>query len=180
MVQVGEQLQLLGDLVLGLDRDEPAEEELALQHAVPERDERAVEGQVLGGQGPSARMDDRIPRVKVDRRPGDRQGGDALGPKVASHRLFGRFFTANRLARAQRFFDKWGAGAILLGRFVMGLRAAIFLTAGTLRMGFWRFFFWDSIAALISVPLWILLGYKASENWEEIHKRISGWVARAA
>jgi membrane protein DedA with SNARE-associated domain len=51
--------------------------------------------------------------------------------------------------------------------------------AGVSRMGFGRFFFWDSLAALISVPLWIWLGYAASQNWKAIHERISGWVAWA-
>ena len=37
LVQVGEELELLLELVLGLDGDEAAEDELALQHAVAER-----------------------------------------------------------------------------------------------------------------------------------------------
>jgi membrane protein DedA with SNARE-associated domain len=99
--------------------------------------------------------------------------GRKLGPRVAGHRLFGRFLTANRMARAQRFFDRWGAGAVLLGRFVMGLRAAIFLTAGTLRMSFARFFAVNLAGALLSVPLLVWLGAWAGEELPRVAAALS-------
>ena len=52
VVEVREQLELLGDLVLGLDRDEAVEHELALQDAAAERDDPLVEAQVVVGRAP--------------------------------------------------------------------------------------------------------------------------------
>src|SRR5574337_59388 len=41
----------------------------------------------------------------------------------------------------------------------MGVRAAMCLTAGVTRFPFWRFFLADLTAALLSVPLFIWMGY---------------------
>ena len=48
------------------------------------------------------------------------------------------------------------------------MRGALYLTAGLTRFPFWRFLILDFFAALISVPLWIWLGYEAGANWETI------------
>ena len=47
VTDMGQQLQLLADLVLRLDDDEAAEQELALEHAVALADQGAEEGQVV-------------------------------------------------------------------------------------------------------------------------------------
>ena len=80
VVDVGEQLQLTGDLVVGLDRDEAGEHVLAAQHATSGRDEPAVEGEVSPGRERLERcVDDRLAGMEVDRRAGDRQRVDPLG-----------------------------------------------------------------------------------------------------
>jgi hypothetical protein len=80
IVEVGEQLHLAGDLVVGLDRDEPGQHALSAQHATCGRDESAVEREVVTGcEPPERRMDDRLAGVEVDRRAGDRQRVDMLG-----------------------------------------------------------------------------------------------------
>ena len=76
---VGQQLQLLADLVLRLDDDEAAEQELALEHAVAVADEGAEEGQVVVAERLHAVVDDGTAGVEVDRRAGDGERVDALG-----------------------------------------------------------------------------------------------------
>lgn len=103
--------------------------------------------------------------------------GSRYGEAVLRRKFIARLMTPARVERVRRYYAKYGALTVFLARHVAGIRFPTFLMAGVSRMGFWRFFFWDSVSALISVPLWVLLGYKAAENWEEIHKRISGWIA---
>lgn len=102
--------------------------------------------------------------------------GFRYGEAVLRKKFIARLMTPARVERVRRYYARYGALTVFLARHVAGIRFPTFLMAGVSRMGFWRFFFWDGIAALISVPLWIVLGYKASQNWEEIHKRISGWL----
>ena len=79
VADVGQQLQLLADLVLRLDDDEAAEQELALEHAVALADQGAEEGQVVVAERLDALVDDGAAGVEVDRRAGDGERVDALG-----------------------------------------------------------------------------------------------------
>ena len=63
-------------------------------------------------------------------------------------------------------FERFGSWAVFFGRFVAGIRAVVFLTAGMSRFPVWKFLLLDLLAALLSVPLWIYLGLWAGENWE--------------
>src|SRR5262249_40618685 len=71
-----------------------------------------------------------------------------------------------KIARGERFFAKHGDRAVFLARFVVGVRAAVFLTSGFLRVSFVRFLIADFLAALLSVPFWIYLGYFLHANIE--------------
>ena len=55
-----------------------------------------------------------------------------------------------------------------MGRFVAGVRGAVFLTAGLTGFPLKRFIILDGLAALLSVPIWIAIGYKVGERWTEI------------
>lgn len=105
--------------------------------------------------------------------------GFRYGEAVLRRKFIARLMTPVRVERVRRYYARYGALTVFLARHVAGLRFPTFLMAGVSRMGFWRFLFWDGLAAFISVPFWIWLGFKFSENWEEIHKRISGWIAWA-
>ena len=64
---------------------------------------------------------------------------------------------------------------MFVARFLPGLRTAVFLSAGmSQRIAFLRFIALDGLAALISVPVWIGLGYYGAENREWL----LGWVHR--
>jgi membrane protein DedA with SNARE-associated domain len=52
-----------------------------------------------------------------------------------------------------------GTWFCFLGRFIVGVRAAMCLTAGATGFPLWRFFLADLAGAVISVPLFVLLGY---------------------
>jgi membrane protein DedA with SNARE-associated domain len=79
-----------------------------------------------------------------------------------------KVLTPKRQAKVQGYFDRYGSWAVFFGRFVAGIRGAVYLTAGMARFPLLRFILLDFLAALISVPVWIVLGYWAGKEWETV------------
>lgn len=68
-------------------------------------------------------------------------------------------FKPKRVQRARAYFRKYGDKIVFFARFFVGFRCIVFFMAGAMKMKGSRFLFLDGLAALISVPVWILLGY---------------------
>jgi membrane protein DedA with SNARE-associated domain len=85
--------------------------------------------------------------------------GRRWGRDVASHRSVSWLITPKRFAWATGEFHRYGMWFCFFGRFMMGVRAAMCLTAGATHFPYWRFFLADFTAALLSVPLLTYLGY---------------------
>ncbi|MBY0345737.1 MAG: DedA family protein, partial [Neisseriaceae bacterium] len=51
-----------------------------------------------------------------------------------------------------------------VARFMPGLRSPIFIVAGMSGISYWRFLLADGLAALLSVPIWVYLGYYGASN----------------
>lgn len=86
--------------------------------------------------------------------------GRVLGEKVKTLPLLRLIFTDRIYAKMQQKATKYGSWILFVARFLPGLRSAIFVTAGVSRkVSFWKFFAFDGIAALISVPIWVYAGY---------------------
>jgi membrane protein DedA with SNARE-associated domain len=78
-----------------------------------------------------------------------------------------------RFGKVQEQFRKHGKWVVFFGRFMPGLRMPIFFTAGTSgQISFLRFVLTDGFAALISVPIWVYLGYLGAHNFDQL----MGWV----
>lgn len=94
-------------------------------------------------------------------------GGDfimySLGRRYGHHvgrlPLLGRYLTEARLQKAEATFQKHGGKALFVGRFLPGLRAGVFFSAGTFKIPAWKMLAFDGSAALISVPVWILASF---------------------
>lgn len=84
------------------------------------------------------------------------QPGDEGKPKG----LFGRIVTPQKRARVEQLFKKHGEKIIMLARFLPGVRAVTYFTAGSVGMKWSRFVLYDSIAALGSAPIFVFLGFK--------------------
>ncbi|NLR74690.1 DedA family protein [Leeia aquatica] len=100
--------------------------------------------------------------------------GRIYGERVRRFRIVARYLTPERYEAVQDKFHKYGNRVMFVARFLPGLRSPIFLTAGmTRRISFWRFIAADGFAALISVPIWVYLGYYGADNraWlmEQVH-----------
>jgi len=72
-----------------------------------------------------------------------------------------------RYAKMQDKFARYGNRLMFFARFLPGMRTAVFITAGaTHRVSFWRFLLLDGMAALVSVPFWVYLGYFGANRRE--------------
>jgi membrane protein DedA with SNARE-associated domain len=72
------------------------------------------------------------------------------------------------LDRADRWFDRRGGLAVLIGRCVPVIRALISVPAGLRRMPIIRFAVLTAIGSLVWNTGLIVAGYHLGENWEEV------------
>ena len=91
-------------------------------------------------------------------------------------RYFGLLHPGSRksIARMQLFMDRHGHRAIFYGRFLAGLRALVYLSAGSLGVPVSRFLAYDMLGAVISVPLVVSLGYMFGGEIEKILHYMGG------
>lgn len=90
--------------------------------------------------------------------------GYKIGPKLFQSRFFRAKFTPELVGKITSGLEKHALVMIFLARHLFYLRSATFLTCGAFRMNFLRFLAADAVAALISAPLMIGLGFLASEH----------------
>lgn len=102
--------------------------------------------------------------------------GRRWGAGIINHHRFNWLFTEKRMARAQIYLRKYGKRTIFISRFLSGVRGGIHLTAGALRMSAFDFFIMDFLAALLSVPIFVYIGYYFGEH---IDKAVS-FVGRSS
>lgn len=101
--------------------------------------------------------------------------GRYLGMKALEYRFTRALVNGPRFHAIQGWFGKYGRWVIFAGRFMPGFRSPIFLTTGILRVvppG--AFFAIDGFAALISVPVWLAVGYFGAHNRE----RLMEWMTQ--
>lgn len=96
--------------------------------------------------------------------------GDYGGrPLVERH---GKWFhlSAERFARAERWFDRWGGEAVFLGRITPIVRSFVSIPAGVFRHPIGRY----TLLTFIGSTLWCLafagIGWAVGENWESFHR----------
>ncbi len=99
--------------------------------------------------------------------------GRVFGTKVLKWKVVARIMTPQRYSAVQDKFSRYGNRVMFVARFLPGLRSPIYLTAGmSRRVSFLQFLLLDGAAALISVPVWVYLGYFGAYNREWL----LGWV----
>jgi membrane-associated protein len=96
--------------------------------------------------------------------------GNVVGYEIGrgvGHSLFrrnGRFLNETNLQKTQRFFDKYGARALVLGRFVPIIRTFITVVAGAGEMNRRHFFTWSFVGAVLWATGLTLLGWAVGGN----------------
>lgn len=102
--------------------------------------------------------------------------GDNIGYELGRH--LGRSWavrygerlgmTEQRLQRAEAFFSKHGGKAVALGRFIGFARALVPFVAGSVRMRYLTFLFYNAVGAALWAVTFVLVGYflgQAAERW---------------
>lgn len=101
--------------------------------------------------------------------------GHHYGARILKWRLIARVLTPARLLAVQEKFDRYGNRLLFFVRFAPGMRTTVYITAGiSQRVSFLRFVLIDGLAALISVPVWVYLGYFGADN----HEWLMMWMRR--
>lgn len=93
--------------------------------------------------------------------------GRFFGRRILRTKIGSYMIGPGSLVKAEAAFKKYGRGVIFVGRFLPGLRAPIFFSAGLLRFSIFRFWLMDGLAALLSAPVFVWIGHWAWEKYAE-------------
>lgn len=103
--------------------------------------------------------------------------GRYFGARIRGSRWFQRYFSEKKQGKVEDLFHRYHSWVLFVGRFLPGLRTPIFFTAGSTRVKFWKFFFFDGLAALVSVPFFVWLGHwlwaKFSDDISQLQQALS-------
>lgn len=101
--------------------------------------------------------------------------GRKYGEAILERPLLRRLVTKSRLGWAERKFLQYGKVLIFAARFMPGARPVFFSTAGIFRVRPLTFVLIDGFAAMISVPVWIYVGWRFGM---EAHAHLGGKKAK--
>jgi membrane protein DedA with SNARE-associated domain len=80
---------------------------------------------------------------------------------------------AGKLDRAERWFDRWGSWAVLLGRVTPVVRSFISVPAGVFRAPFGRYVVLTAIGSAVWCFAFAGAGWAAGRSWEELHHSLA-------
>ena len=85
-----------------------------------------------------------------------------------------KFFHAGpeRLAQADRWFEKYGAWAVFFSRMLPIVRTFISLPAGVSRMPFWRFTLFTFLGCLPWILMLTIVGDQVGSNWKDVKDQL--------
>jgi membrane protein DedA with SNARE-associated domain len=104
------------------------------------------------------------------------KAGQTYGERLLDTRV-GRHIPRHRVERTIALFARHGAKFIMVARFVPGLRAVTYFVAGTTGVPYWKFITFDGLAACVSAPLWVILGWYARKH--NMLTRAWAWASKA-
>jgi len=97
--------------------------------------------------------------------------GRYFGEQIFSRKIGKKLLSNSWYDNILKSFQKNGKMVLFAARFMPGLRAPIFLTAGITKFtGYGTFILIDGFAALISVPVWTYLGFYGASNMDVLLK----------
>ena len=103
--------------------------------------------------------------------------GRHFGSRLLAHRWARRMFSPAKQAGIEAKFERYGHMVLFVARFLPGLRAPIFCSAGAMKVPYLRFLLLDGSAALFSVPLFVWLGHWL---WDKFHDDVEQLEAALA
>jgi membrane protein DedA with SNARE-associated domain len=99
--------------------------------------------------------------------------GRRFGHRVADFRPLRRIITPEKLELVEKKVRTRGNVVVVFARFLPGLRAPTFFTVGHARMPLWEFLLFDGVAAAVSAPRWVCVGFWFGSDLEEA-ARVAG------
>src|SRR5205085_1470143 len=91
------------------------------------------------------------------------RAGQTYGEKFLETRI-GKHIPGEKVQRTIHLFEKHGPKFIMVARFIPGVRAVTYFVAGTTGVPYWKFILYDGLAACVSAPAWVYLGFWAGKN----------------
>jgi membrane protein DedA with SNARE-associated domain len=101
--------------------------------------------------------------------------GRRFGSGLVRYFALGRPGRKHQVERIEGFMQRHGHRAIFYARFLAGLRALIYLSAGSFGVRPAVFLLYDLLGALISVPIVVTLGYIFGKQLEMVVRYIGGF-----
>jgi membrane protein DedA with SNARE-associated domain len=95
------------------------------------------------------------------------RAGQTWGERLLDTRI-GRHIPGERVQRTIYAFERHGPKFIMSARFVPGLRAVTYFVAGLTGVPYWKFLTFDALAACVSAPAWVYLGW-----WARRHRMLA-------
>lgn len=105
--------------------------------------------------------------------------GRYFGMKFLDRPWVLRFIPLAKRQKVESLFEQYGSRVYFVARFLPGLRAAVFCTAGAMRARYLRFLLFDGLAALISVPFFVWLGHELWGRFGDDVGKLTGAISRA-
>ncbi len=85
--------------------------------------------------------------------------GRRLGEQLEKRWPFRLFITPSKRHKVEGLFAKYGQKIVVAARFMPGVRAVTYFLAGGAGMKYPMFILFDGLAALVSAPVFVLLGW---------------------
>jgi undecaprenyl-diphosphatase len=108
--------------------------------------------------------------------------GDSIGYELGRH--FGRdwllrhghwiWITQHRLSQVDYFFNQFGGATVFFARFSVFFRILVPFVAGSVRLRYLRFLFYNVLGGVIWGIGAVLVGYLAGESWAAVEH----WIGR--
>ncbi|MDP3073893.1 MAG: DedA family protein [Opitutaceae bacterium] len=103
--------------------------------------------------------------------------GRRFGVRLLTMPWLQRLFPHEKQQRARDRFERHGRKGLFFARFLPGIRAPFFCTAGAMHVPYLRFLCYDGLAALVSVPVFVFLGHwigvRFAENLEALSEAVA-------
>jgi membrane protein DedA with SNARE-associated domain len=101
--------------------------------------------------------------------------GRRFGARILRYLAFVRPRTLPRIERLKKFMDRHGHMAIFYARFLAGVRAPVYLVAGSAGVAPRRFVVYDALGAVISVPIAVSIGYLFGDQIDSAIRYLGGF-----
>lgn len=93
------------------------------------------------------------------------------GERLLRYRWMAKMMPPNRRRRTEENFHRYGVSILVFGRLVPGIRAPLFLTAGSMRLPLPRFLLADGLGAVVGNSFFFFLGFWLGDSVKTLIER---------